>query len=114
MTQVQRNVLIVAGVVAVLMVLLPPWETPEDPRPDMLRGGWLYPADNTFVGYSALFSPPQMKLVHRDAGMGVFNPAPRYEPCVVSLRVLVVQYVALLLVFGAALIMQQHSSSNHG
>jgi hypothetical protein len=101
-----RNVLIVTAVLAVLMFLCPPWEIPGGLQYVTARISWDYPLEGSFVGYSPLVSPPTMAMRRRVEDP--YRPF-RYEPCVVSWSILAVQYVALLLVSGAALAMQKRS-----
>lgn len=98
MTEARRNVLIVAGVMAVLMALLPPWETPGGLRFVNARISWDFPPQGSFVGYSPLFVPPTMTMRRT---WGEYDPI-RYEPCAVSWRVLATQYIALALTAAAA------------
>jgi hypothetical protein len=86
-TTAQRSVLLVAGVVAILMLVFPPWETP---------GGH-------YLGHSSIASPPTGDDFRPETHRWAF-PSP--EPLGrVSLSILAAQYAALWVCAGAAFLL---------
>lgn len=105
MTNGQRNVLIAAGVVAVLMILFPPWETAEEAVIPVAIGatvndrGSLSFVDGAFAGWSPVFLPvPEYRRRFSMGGTITW-------PCHVSARVFVAQFFILLLLAGSGWLM---------
>ena len=91
MTRAQRQVLVIAGVVAVLMLLFPPWET---------LGGH-------YLGHSPILSPPGYEVPPIE-GLGGEHPSP--DPIArVSLSLLTAQYAALWIGAGALFLLRGRS-----